>query len=83
VRPLRLVLAAGAVAALLAAAGSVAYGLLLVLAIPESDTATSSLLAAGAGLLAVGCGLAAVGWLLLRRAFAPPRDDEPTRPVAR
>jgi hypothetical protein len=55
-----------ALVAVVAAVALAGYGVLLWIAIPTSDTATSSLFLAGLVLVAAGIGLALLGWLLLR-----------------
>lgn len=63
----RLVAAAAALVSLVAAVALGGYGVLLWVAIPTSDTATSSLFLAGLALVAGGIGLALLAWVLLRR----------------
>jgi hypothetical protein len=62
----RLIATAAVLVAVIAAVGLIGYGVLLWVAIPSSDTATSSLFLVGLALVAAGAGLALLGWLLLR-----------------
>lgn len=73
----RLAAALGATALFTAAAGAAGYGVLLWFAVPSSDSATSSLVLAGAALVAVAAGLALAGALLVRVAFGSRRADRP------
>ena len=61
----RLIATTAALVSLIAAVALAGYGVLLWIAIPSSDTATSSLFLAGLVLVAAGIGLALLGWLLL------------------
>ena len=61
----RLIATTAALVSIIAAVALAAYGVLLWIAIPSSDTATSSLFLAGLVLVAAGIGLALLGWLLL------------------
>jgi hypothetical protein len=62
-----------ALGAVVAAVALVGYGVLLWVAIPGSDTATSSLVLAGLVLVAAGAGLALLAWLLLRGSLSSRR----------
>lgn len=62
----RLIATAAALVAVVAAVALAGYGVLLWIAIPSSDTATSSLFLAGLALVVAGAGLALLAWLLLR-----------------
>ena len=68
----RLLATATGIAAVVAAFPLAGFGVLLWLAIPSSDTATSSLVLVGLALFAAGAGLAAVGWVHLRRGLRQP-----------
>jgi hypothetical protein len=61
----RLIATVAALVAVVAAVALAGYGVLLWIAIPTSDTATSSLFLAGLVLVAAGIGLALLGWFLL------------------
>lgn len=52
--------------ALTAAIALAGFGVLLWVAIPTSDSATSSLFLVGLALVAAGAGFALLGWFLLR-----------------
>jgi hypothetical protein len=71
----RVAAAVGAIALFAGAASAAGYGVLLWVAVPSSDSATSSLVLVGVVLVAVGAVLALVGALLVRFAFGLRRAD--------
>jgi hypothetical protein len=62
----RVIATAAALVSVIAAVALIGYGVLLWIAIPTSDTATSSLFLVGLVLVCAGAGLALLAWLLLR-----------------